>query len=63
MSDPDMLLNAILSNRQPLDPIPTDYPPQLDVLKGIRAVIFDVYGTLVVSGSGDVGDRLFGGRP
>ncbi|WP_149499755.1 HAD family hydrolase [Roseiconus lacunae] len=45
----------VLDHRQPIDPIPTDYSAQLQHLDGIRAVIFDVYGTLVISGSGDVG--------
>ncbi len=40
---------------QPLDPLPTEVEPVLPALPGIRAVVFDVYGTLVVSGSGDIG--------
>lgn len=39
----------------PMDPIPTGVPPALDPLPGIQAVIFDVYGTLFTSGSGDIG--------
>lgn len=35
--------------------MPTEVPPRLDSLPGIRAVIFDIYGTLIISGSGDVG--------
>jgi putative hydrolase of the HAD superfamily len=38
-----------------LEPLPTDTPARLDQLPGIKAVLFDVYGTLFVSGSGDVG--------
>lgn len=38
-----------------LEPIPTDTTPRLKPLPGIRAVVFDIYGTLVISGSGDVG--------
>lgn len=45
----------IRSHSQPLDPIPTGYPSHLPALPGIRAVVFDVYGTLFVSGSGDIG--------
>jgi putative hydrolase of the HAD superfamily len=37
-----------------LKPIKTDVDPRIDVLKKIKAVIFDVYGTLVVSGAGDI---------
>ena len=39
----------------PLEPLPTGTPADLRDLHGIRAVLFDVYGTLVISGSGDVG--------
>ncbi len=38
-----------------LKPIPTDAVPRVTRLEGVRAVLFDVYGTLFVSGSGDVG--------
>jgi putative hydrolase of the HAD superfamily len=40
---------------RPLEPVPTDHPEALGPLPGIRAVLFDIYGTLLVSGSGDVG--------
>jgi putative hydrolase of the HAD superfamily len=40
---------------RPLEPIPTGLPPRCPVLPGVRAVLFDVYGTLFISGSGDVG--------
>jgi len=40
---------------RPLAPIRTGETPVLEELAGIRAVLFDVYGTLVVSGSGEVG--------
>ncbi|MEM9354082.1 MAG: HAD family hydrolase [Planctomycetota bacterium] len=33
----------------------TGVEPRLPKLPGVRAVVFDVYGTLVVSGSGDIG--------
>lgn len=39
----------------PLAPIPTGAAPRGAPLAGIRAVLFDIYGTLVISGSGDVG--------
>ena len=39
----------------PFISMPTGIEPRLDQIAGIKAVIFDVYGTLVVSGSGDVG--------
>jgi putative hydrolase of the HAD superfamily len=39
---------------QPLFPMPTGVSPVLPRLVGIKAVLFDVYGTLLVSGSGDI---------
>ena len=39
----------------PLQPQPTGYPTRLTPLSDIRAVVFDIYGTLLISGSGDVG--------
>jgi putative hydrolase of the HAD superfamily len=38
-----------------MEPVPTGEVPVLKRLTGIRAVLFDVYGTLFVSGSGEVG--------
>ena len=40
---------------QPLAPEPTGIEPHLPRLAGIQALVFDIYGTLVVSGSGDIG--------
>ena len=40
---------------QPIEPIPTGETPQLARLDGIRVVLFDIYGTLLISGSGEVG--------
>lgn len=39
----------------PLVPRPTGETPRLPALPGIRAFVFDVYGTLLISASGDVG--------
>jgi len=39
----------------PLQPRPTGTAPRLTPLPGIRAVLFDVYGTLFISASGDIG--------
>lgn len=38
-----------------LAPLPTGVEPKLNTIPGVKAVLFDVYGTLFVSGSGDVG--------
>ena len=40
---------------RPMEPIPTGERSVLRELPGIRAVLFDVYGTLVASASGEVG--------
>ena len=37
-----------------LAPVPTDLEPQLNPLPGVRVVLFDVYGTLLISASGDI---------
>ncbi|MDD4736477.1 MAG: HAD family hydrolase [Kiritimatiellae bacterium] len=34
---------------------PADFPARLDAIPRVRAVLFDVYGTLVSSASGDIG--------
>lgn len=47
---------SILGNYiQTLEPIATGLAPKLDSLRSFRAVVFDVYGTLVISGAGDIG--------
>lgn len=47
--------SLIRSLSHPLAPLETGAASHLPRLAGIRAVAFDVYGTLVVSGSGDIG--------
>lgn len=47
----------------PLDPLPTDIAPVLPNLSGVNAVLFDVYGTLLISGSGDVGVATESSKP
>jgi putative hydrolase of the HAD superfamily len=39
----------------PLTPIPTGVAPRLEGMQNLRAMLFDVYGTLLISGSGDIG--------
>jgi putative hydrolase of the HAD superfamily len=52
------LENALITRIQqlnaPLEPKPTGISDHLVTLENIRAVVFDVYGTLFVSGSGDI---------
>ncbi len=55
MTQTDRWTDAVIDNREPMDPNPTQVLPKINRLANIRAVIFDIYGTLVISGSGDVG--------
>ena len=48
-------LSPVLRLRSEMQPLRTDVEASVRSLPEIRAVIFDVYGTLVISGSGDVG--------
>ena len=47
--------DRIRSQSRPLQPMPTQMRPKLAKLPGLRAVLFDIYGTLLISGSGDIG--------
>lgn len=49
------LCNRLRQLSQPLEPIPTALAPRLAPVPDIRCVLFDVYGTLFISASGDVG--------
>lgn len=53
-TDPS-LISRIRALSTPLEPRSTGAAPQLPSLSGIRAVVFDIYGTLVISASGDIG--------
>lgn len=46
-------VGEVLKVMKPLEPVPTGVEPRLPVLDGIRAVVFDIYGTLLISGAGD----------
>ena len=49
------LIDVFRQHAKPLEAIPTGQEPSLPKLEGIKAVIFDIYGTLFISGSGDIG--------
>jgi putative hydrolase of the HAD superfamily len=49
------LIARIRGAASPLTPIPTAVSPRLPTLRNIRCVLFDVYGTILVSGAGEVG--------
>ena len=54
--------DILRAHAKPLEPLPTGTEPVLRRLDGVRAVLFDVYGTLFVSGCGDVGTEAVSGR-
>ncbi len=39
---------------RPMRPIPTGVAPHLPAMPGISAVVFDIYGTLLISAAGDI---------
>ncbi len=49
-----LLLERIRQLSSPLKPKPTGISARLKPLKNIRTVLFDVYGTLFISGAGDI---------
>ncbi|TWU33409.1 HAD family hydrolase [Novipirellula artificiosorum] len=61
--DTDRAMDAMISQRHPLQPIPTSIAAKLRPMPEIRSVIFDVYGTLVISGSGDIGTSVESSHP
>jgi putative hydrolase of the HAD superfamily len=52
---PPPYCEILKSHCRPLEPVPTNQTPVLARLAGIRAVLFDLYGTLFISGTGEVG--------
>lgn len=51
----DACIEALRRLATPLEPIPTTQTSRIGSLEDIRAVMFDIYGTLFISGSGDIG--------
>lgn len=47
---------------RPMRPLPTGFVPHLPRLEGIEAVVFDIYGTLLISAQGDLGSAGEGTR-
>jgi putative hydrolase of the HAD superfamily len=60
--EPQETVRRIRELSSPLEPLATSVKPFLQTLPGIRAVLFDVYGTLFVSASGEVGTHAGGDR-
>ncbi len=53
--DKATLISRIQDLSTSMDPIPTDQDPQLQPLNDIHCIAFDFYGTMFVSGVGDIG--------
>ena len=47
--------DIIRTHCKPLVPRPTNLRPRLRVFENVRGVLFDVYGTMMISDSGDIG--------
>ncbi len=47
-----------LENLEELRPVPTDFCPNLKTDSPVKAVIFDIYGTLIISASGDIDQAI-----
>ncbi len=47
-------IEIIRQGTAPLEPIPTAQTTRLESLESIHGVVFDVYGTLIISGVGDI---------
>ncbi len=49
------LVEIVKRSASPLAPVITKLTPHLPKFGGIQAIVFDIYGTLFISGSGDIG--------
>jgi len=50
----DAFAREIRESLSPLAPIPSGMSPRGSRPRGIRAILFDIYGTLLISGTGDI---------
>ena len=49
-----LLIKRIQELSGPMEPLPTQIAEKLPKLRSIRALLFDLYGTLFISGTGDI---------
>jgi len=56
----DQLAKYIKDHSSPLEPIDAGEEPKLGDLAGVKSVVFDIYGTLLISAAGDI--SLAGGE-
>ena len=54
--------DIIRRHSRPLEPLPTGQKERIEEQRGLRAVLFDIYGTMFISASGEVGTADDGGR-
>ena len=59
----EKLIQRIREMSHPIEPIPAGIEPRVATLGDLRSAVFDVYGTLFISGSGDIGMARAGRRP
>ena len=59
----DTTVTIMRRQSRPLEPVPTGVSPVLRELPAIRAVMFDIYGTLLISASGDIDADASSNRP
>lgn len=50
----------ILDQLQPLQPLPTALSPCIRPFPDCKVIMFDIYGTLLISASGDIGHQEMG---
>jgi len=51
----ELLINRIRELSKPMSPIPSNHATRLEPLRDIHCVAFDFYGTMFMSGVGDIG--------
>ena len=55
-------MQSLFNRIKSLEPIETDFDVNDAPLTGIKAVLFDIYGTLIISASGDIGSSNWKGQ-
>lgn len=53
-NDSKEYIKNLLDNQGSIKPIPTGVEPRYSKEEGIKAILFDIYGTLLISSSGDI---------
>ncbi len=61
-SDSKEYIRKLLESQTPLEPIPTGVKPDYHCDESIKAILLDVYGTLLISESGDLDETKISGE-